>query len=92
MAAAVMLPNLGFRRLRCVRRPHPDADRRAGPASWRGPQERPAVAFHILTTDREDVDRLASALREVAEKVRFCDICFNVSEETTCRVCRDPRR
>ena len=57
-----------------------------------GPKSAQRIAFHILTTDREDVDRLASALREVAEKVRFCDICFNVSEETTCRVCRDPRR
>ncbi len=57
-----------------------------------GPKSAQRIAFHILTTDREDVDRLAAALREVAEKVRFCDICFNVSEETTCRVCRDPRR
>ena len=57
-----------------------------------GPKSAQRIAFHILTTDREDVDRLASALREVAEKVRFCDICFNISEELTCRVCRDPRR
>ena len=28
----------------------------------------------------------------VAEKVRFCDVCFNIAEEATCRICRDPPR
>ena len=57
-----------------------------------GPKSAQRLAFHILTTDRADVERLATALRDVAEKVQFCDICFNVSEGTTCRLCRDPRR
>ena len=57
-----------------------------------GPKSAQRIAFHLLNTDRDEVERLADALREVADKVRFCDICFNVSEETTCRICRDPRR
>ena len=36
--------------------------------------------------------RLADALREVKEKVRFCAVCGNVAEEEECRICRDPRR
>lgn len=57
-----------------------------------GPKGAQRIAFHILTTDSSDVERLAHALREVTEKVRFCDTCFNISAEDTCRVCRDPRR
>lgn len=57
-----------------------------------GPKSAQRIAFHILQTDREDVARLADALREVTEKVQFCEICFNIAEEATCRVCRDPRR
>ena len=57
-----------------------------------GPKGAQRIAFHILTTDRAVVERLAHALREVTEKVRFCDTCFNISAEETCRVCRDPRR
>ncbi len=57
-----------------------------------GPKGAQRIAFHILTTDKADVERLAHALREVTEKVRFCGTCFNISAEDTCRVCRDPRR
>ena len=47
---------------------------------------------HILAADPVDILRLADALREVKERVRFCSICGNVSEEEQCRICRDPRR
>ncbi len=57
-----------------------------------GPKSAQRIAFHLLATDRDDVERLAGALREVADKVRFCDVCFNISEDVTCRLCRDPRR
>ena len=57
-----------------------------------GPKGAQRIAFHILPTDKADVERLADALREVTEKVRFCDRCFNISEDDLCRICRDPRR
>ena len=50
------------------------------------------LAFHILRTSPEDANALADAIREVKDKVRFCRICGNVSEQDECRVCRDPRR
>jgi recombination protein RecR len=57
-----------------------------------GPKGAQRIAFHILAADKADVERLAATLREVTEKVRFCEVCFNISEEERCRVCRDPRR
>ena len=57
-----------------------------------GPKSAQRIAFHILAADPIDVLRLADALREVKEKVRFCSICGNVAEEEQCRICRDPRR
>ncbi|MDH6531898.1 recombination protein RecR [Aurantimicrobium minutum] len=57
-----------------------------------GPKSAQRIAFHILQTESFDVSRLASVLVEVREKVKFCDICGNVSEEVTCGICRDPRR
>lgn len=57
-----------------------------------GPKSAQRLAFHLLQADPVDVHRLADVLREVKERVKFCTICFNVSEEEQCRICRDPRR
>jgi recombination protein RecR len=57
-----------------------------------GPKSAQRIAFHLLAADPVDVRRLAAALIEVKEKVKFCLICGNVSEQTECRICRDPRR
>ena len=57
-----------------------------------GPKSAQRIAFHILQTESFDVTHLAEVLMTVKEKVRFCDICGNVTEEETCNICRDPRR
>ena len=57
-----------------------------------GPKSAQRIAFHLLAADPLDVRRLVDALTEVKARVRFCEICGNVSEEPQCRVCRDPRR
>ena len=57
-----------------------------------GPKSAQRIAFFILSAPREDVTRLAEALQNVKARVRFCEICGNVSESETCTICRDPRR
>ncbi len=57
-----------------------------------GPKSAQRIAFHLLAADPADVRRLTAALTEVKDKVRFCAVCGNVSEQEQCRVCRDPRR
>lgn len=57
-----------------------------------GPKSAQRIAFHILQTESFDVSRLAEVLVDVREKVRFCEVCGNVTEQVRCPVCRDPRR
>ncbi|MEO8262972.1 MAG: recombination mediator RecR [Pseudolysinimonas sp.] len=57
-----------------------------------GPKSAQRIAFHILTTQSFDTTRLSVILGEVREKVKFCNICGNVTEQETCSICRDPRR
>jgi recombination protein RecR len=57
-----------------------------------GPKSAQRIAFHILEADAEDMLRLAEAIRTVKDKVKLCSICFNVSEQETCSICRDERR
>jgi len=57
-----------------------------------GPKSAQRIAFHILQTQNFDVSRLAELLTEVREKVRFCEVCGNITEQEKCAICRDPRR
>ena len=57
-----------------------------------GPKSAQRIAFHILQTQSFDVSRLAELLVEVREKVRFCEVCGNITQEERCSICRDPRR
>jgi len=57
-----------------------------------GPKSAQRIAFHILQTENFDVSPLAEILTTVRDKVKFCTICGNISEQETCTICRDPRR
>jgi recombination protein RecR len=50
------------------------------------------LTFHLLQQPAEQVARLARALDAVAERVRPCETCGNLTEEQPCAICRDPRR
>lgn len=50
------------------------------------------LTYHLLKQPPEQSRRLAQALSVLNERVRPCERCFNLTEETPCQVCRDPRR
>lgn len=50
------------------------------------------LTYHLLRQPPEQSKRLAHALETLAEKVRPCSQCFNLTEEETCGICRDVRR
>jgi recombination protein RecR len=50
------------------------------------------LTYHLLKQAPEQSRRLAGALTTLAERVRPCERCFNLTEETLCSICRDPRR
>jgi recombination protein RecR len=50
------------------------------------------LTFHLLQQTSDQVTRLAATLVAVAERVRPCEECGNLTEEQPCAICRDPRR
>ena len=50
------------------------------------------LTFHLLQQSSETVGRLASALVAVADRVRPCRECGNLTEDHPCAICADPRR
>ena len=50
------------------------------------------LALHLLRMPSEDALRLAEAIRAVKERVGFCGICGNFSEQDPCLICNDSQR
>lgn len=50
------------------------------------------LTYHLLKQPVERSRRLADALVTLAERVRPCSRCFNLTEEEFCSICRDARR
>lgn len=57
-----------------------------------GPKSAQRMAYYILNTDSDAALRLAHAIEEVKDTVRFCSQCFNYSEDELCDICSSPRR
>lgn len=57
-----------------------------------GPKSAERLGFHILNTDKKEAMELARAVSEVKTKIKRCRICYNLSEQDTCEICRDPQR
>lgn len=50
------------------------------------------LAFHLLRVSETEAMGLSEAIRRVRRDVRYCDVCFNLSESEVCRLCSDPSR
>jgi recombination protein RecR len=50
------------------------------------------LAFHVLKTPREEIDRLADAMREVKERVTYCSVCSNITDTDPCYYCTNTER
>jgi recombination protein RecR len=50
------------------------------------------LAFHILKTPREEIERLAEAMRDVKDRVTYCSVCSNITDVDPCYFCTHPAR
>jgi recombination protein RecR len=50
------------------------------------------LAFHILRASGEDATALAQAIVDVKERIGLCEVCFNLTDSSRCRICGDLRR
>jgi recombination protein RecR len=57
-----------------------------------GPKSAQRVAFYLLKIPPDEAKKLAHAIVEAKDKVRFCRKCGNVSDQELCEYCRDARR
>jgi recombination protein RecR len=57
-----------------------------------GPKTAERLAFYILKAGQKEAMGLAEAIQDVKNKIKNCQICYNLSEEPVCQICSDQRR
>ena len=57
-----------------------------------GPKSAQRIAFHLIKLPEQDALSLANAIQEAKQKVRFCERCFNMSDDAICEICSDTQR
>lgn len=50
------------------------------------------LALHLLKTEKSNVENLVTAISDLREKIRLCEVCFNLSVDTKCDVCKSTKR
>ncbi|MEP7145620.1 MAG: recombination mediator RecR [bacterium] len=50
------------------------------------------LAMHITRQPIEEVEKFSRALIETKEKIKFCTVCCNITEDEICRICDSGKR
>lgn len=57
-----------------------------------GPKTAQRLAFHLLNMDKSVVRGIAAAIVEAREKVKYCSICYNLTDQDPCSICSNSGR
>ena len=57
-----------------------------------GPKTAQRLTFFLLKRPADEVRELSEALMAVKERIVYCRVCFNVTDQDPCRICADPAR
>ena len=57
-----------------------------------GPKSAKRIVYFLLKQPSKDIERFAQSLLEMSSRVKFCKVCFNISEDEMCSICSDTHR
>ncbi|MDP2874271.1 MAG: recombination mediator RecR [bacterium] len=57
-----------------------------------GPKTAQRLTFYLLAVPQEELDRLSLAVTNLKKETRLCSVCFNVDDQSPCRICQDTER
>jgi len=57
-----------------------------------GPKTASRLTYYLLRAPDELSQTLADALADLKSKTRYCSVCFNITEQDPCPICRDESR
>ena len=57
-----------------------------------GPRSAERIALHLVQADSDAVKQLAETMLDTRARIRFCEICGALTEQSPCAICADTRR
>jgi recombination protein RecR len=57
-----------------------------------GPKTAQRLAFHLVVSGKDSMNRLVSSLIEARDKIGYCSVCGNLTDVDPCGICQDVRR
>jgi recombination protein RecR len=57
-----------------------------------GPKMAERLSYHILKMPQNEADRLIDSILKGRQTMKYCDVCFNLSESNPCPICADESR
>ncbi len=57
-----------------------------------GPKTASRLTFYLLTKSETDIHHFGEAIINLKKALKYCENCFNITEETPCQICRNPSR
>ncbi len=57
-----------------------------------GPKTASRLTYYLLRAPAEQVLALSDAIRQLRERIVYCQVCYNISEEPVCPICANPQR
>jgi len=50
------------------------------------------LAFHMLNLGKEEADEFINSIVDARTKLKYCSICYNISDTDPCLICGNPKR
>lgn len=57
-----------------------------------GPKSAQRIVYYLLNVERDKAMRLAEAIEDAKNTVRFCSVCYNYAQDDICEMCASDRR
>jgi recombination protein RecR len=57
-----------------------------------GPKTASRLTYYLLRAPADQVLALSDAIRQLRERIVYCQVCYNISEEPVCPICANPQR
>ncbi|MFA6492983.1 MAG: recombination mediator RecR [Patescibacteria group bacterium] len=57
-----------------------------------GPKTASRLTFYLLTKPESDIQRFGQALLDLKKNLKYCECCFNITENSPCEICSSKER